>query len=98
MALKTGELLSQLEERCRGRGIKLIYADIQSEGGHCRLRDCWYVIINRRTAAATRARIINDALARIEAEASRPASAEAGTPGAPAREEAPALIKEEARP
>ena len=57
--------LEQLEQECHTRGVKLIYDDLRSEGGLCRLRGCYYLILNRRLASETRARIIADALARV---------------------------------
>ena len=57
--------LEQLEQECKERGVRLIYDDLRSEGGLCRLRGCYYVILNRRLAAETRTRIIADALARV---------------------------------
>lgn len=57
--------LEQLEQECHTRGVKLIYDDLRSEGGLCRLRGSFYLILNRRLAAETKARIIVDALARV---------------------------------
>jgi hypothetical protein len=57
--------LEQLEQECKERGIKLIYDDLRSEGGLCRLRGSYYVILNRRLASETKTRIIGDALARV---------------------------------
>ena len=57
--------LEQLEQECHTRGVKLIYDDLRSEGGLCRLRGCYYLILNRRLASETTARIIVDALARV---------------------------------
>ena len=56
--------LEQVEQECKERGVKLIYDDLRSEGGLCRLRDGYYLILNRRLAAETKTRIIVDALAR----------------------------------
>lgn len=57
--------LEQLERECKEQGIRLIYDDLRSEGGLCRLRGCYYVILNRRLASETRTRILVDALARV---------------------------------
>jgi hypothetical protein len=57
--------LEQLEQECKERGVKLIYDDLRSEGGLCRLRDGYYLILNRRLAAETKTRVIGDALARV---------------------------------
>jgi hypothetical protein len=57
--------LEQLEQECKERGVKLIYDDLRSEGGLCRLRGSYYVILNRRLASETKTRIIVDALARV---------------------------------
>jgi len=57
--------LEKLEQECHTRGVKLIYDDLRSEGGLCRLRGSFYLILNRRLASETRVRIIADALARI---------------------------------
>jgi hypothetical protein len=57
--------LEQLEQECHTRGVKLIYDDLRSEGGLCRLRGSFYLILNRRLASETKARIIADALVRV---------------------------------
>ena len=57
--------LEQLEQECHTRGVKLIYDDLRSEGGLCRLRGCYYLILNRRLASETKARIIGEALVRV---------------------------------
>jgi hypothetical protein len=94
--------LEQLEQECKERGIRLIYDDLRSEGGLCRLRGCYYVILNRRLAAETKTRIIIDALARVRdmTETRRAASErvpnvpEAGvsTPVTDASETAPSVV------
>ena len=63
--MNTKKRLEQLEQECHGRGVKLIYDDLRSDGGLCRLRDGYFLILNRRLAAETKARIIVDALARV---------------------------------
>ena len=57
--------LEQLEQECHTRGVRLIYDDLRTEGGLCRLRRCYYLILNRRLASKTKTRIIIDALARV---------------------------------
>ena len=94
--------LEQVEQECKERGVRLIYDDLRSEGGLCRLRGCYYVILNRRLAAETKTRIIVDALARVRdmAETRRAASdsvsnvPEAGvsTPVTDATEDAPPVV------
>jgi len=75
--------LEQVEQECKERGVRLIYDDLRSEGGLCRLRGCYYVILNRRLASETKTRIIVDALARVREMADvRPAVADQ-VPGAP---------------
>ena len=64
--------LEQLEQECHTRGVKLIYDDLRSEGGLCRLRGSFYLILNRRLASETRVRIIADALARIPERIGQP--------------------------
>jgi len=61
--------LEQLEQECHTRGVKLIYDDLRSEGGLCRLRGSFYLILNRRLAAETKARIIGDGLTRVQERA-----------------------------
>ena len=94
--------LEQLEQECKDCGVKLIYDDLRSEGGLCRLRDGYYLILNRRLASETRTRIIVDALARVRdmAETRRAASdrvpdipeAAVSTPVTDATETAPAVV------
>lgn len=65
MVVKAKDLLSHLEQACRDRGIRLLYDDLQTEGGHCRAHDTWFVIINRRASAETRVKLLSEALERI---------------------------------
>ena len=65
--------LEQLEQECHGRGVRLIYDDLRSEGGLCRLRGSYYLILNRRLASETKARIIVDALTRVPEQMPQPA-------------------------
>jgi hypothetical protein len=69
--VNTKKRLEQLEQECHGRGVKLIYDDLRSEGGLCRLRDGYFLILNRRLAAETKARIITDALTRVPGDWAR---------------------------
>ncbi len=69
---KAKQQLDQLEQECHTRGVKLIYDDLRSEGGLCRLRGCYYLILNRRLASETKARIIAAALARVEERIPQP--------------------------
>ena len=72
--------LEQLEQECHTRGVKLIYDDLRTEGGLCRLRGCFYLILNRRLASETRVRIIADALARVPERIPQPEPAEQVSP------------------
>jgi hypothetical protein len=63
--------LEGLEQACREQGVRLVYDEVQGEGGMCRLRDSYMIVINRRAAADTRVRIISDALERIGAARER---------------------------
>lgn len=81
MAVNNLDLLAELEERCRAQGIRLVYAELAGEGGLCRLHREYIIIINRRSSNPTRARIIADALARLETEtAASPLPAEPRLP------------------
>jgi hypothetical protein len=62
--VRASAVLAALEQSCQERGIKLIYDDLQSEGGLCRLRENYYIIINRRASTETRVRILRDSLGR----------------------------------
>lgn len=72
MADKSPGLPGRLEERCRERGVRVLYGELMGEGGLCRLRQQYLVVLNRRASAATRARIVTDALARLDAAAAPP--------------------------
>jgi hypothetical protein len=75
--------LDQVEQECKERGVRLIYDDLRSEGGLCRLRDGYYLILNRRLASENRTRIIVDALVRMrDMIETRPAVSDL-VPGAP---------------
>ena len=90
--------LEQVEHECKERGVKLIYDDLRSEGGLCRLRGSFYLILNRRLASETKVRIIVDALARVggctrmgtvpKTESARPEPAEPVSPA----ETAPVVV------
>lgn len=41
------EEIARLEEALKSYSIKIIYDTLHSEGGLCRLKDRYYVIINR---------------------------------------------------
>ena len=71
--MKASERLERLERLCVERGVKLVYDELQGEGGLCRLRDCWYLIINRRLSVETRVRVIHQALERVPQRAAGPA-------------------------
>jgi|UniRef100_A0A7V3PTL6 hypothetical protein len=59
-------VVKELEARCTELGLKVIYDDLRSEGGVCRVHNRWLVIINRRSSAATKIRILEQALRRVE--------------------------------
>jgi hypothetical protein len=63
MSVKKG--LEALEQQCRDAGVKLIYDDLRGEGGLCRLRDRFFLILNRRAAPETRVRLIAEGLAKL---------------------------------
>jgi hypothetical protein len=87
--------LEQLEQECHKRGVKLIYDDLRSEGGLCRLRGCYYLILNRRLASETKARIIADALERVQAMMeSRPVASEPVPSAAPEPTSEPVPVAE----
>ena len=83
--------LEQLERQCVDMDVKLYYDDLRSEGGLCRLRQTFYVVMNRRSSIETRIRIIEEALAKVpaamaQAMAARPVDTRTGAgPGAGAR-------------
>ena len=79
--MKAKEMLARLERSCEERGVKLAYDDLRGEGGMCRLRDEYRIIINRRASTETRVRLISEALERIPARTpASPAAAEAPVP------------------
>jgi hypothetical protein len=80
--VKTKEVLEGLERECSERGVKLVYDELQSEGGLCRLRDAYYIIINRRTSPETRIRMIRDGLEEIRRRESAAACSESVSAGA----------------
>ena len=67
MAMSAKQKLEQLELACRESGIRLMSDDLKSEGGFCRLRDSFYLVINRRASADTRMRLMADALNKVAA-------------------------------
>jgi hypothetical protein len=87
--------LEQVEQECKERGVRLIYDDLRSEGGLCRLRDGYYVILNRRLASETKTRIIVDALARVRDMAETRTAVSDRVPSVPvtdAAEPTPAMV------
>jgi len=73
-------LLEQLERACQEQGVKLVYGELRGEGGLCRLRTSYYIIINRRASTETRIRIIQQALERLKemVQGGEPAQSEIG--------------------
>lgn len=59
------QILAELEARCVEAGIKLIYDDLRGEGGLCRVRDRFWVIVNRRVSVVTKIRILNEVLKKV---------------------------------
>jgi hypothetical protein len=74
--------LEQLEQQCIDMEVKLCYDDLRSEGGLCRLRRTFYVIMNRRSSVETRIRILEDALARVPAAMAQAVVEETAAPRA----------------
>jgi hypothetical protein len=66
--------LARLEAECRQRGVKLVYDDLRGEGGLCRVRKSFYIIVNRRAATETRIRIVTAALGKLPVEQAAPAA------------------------
>ena len=84
--------LEQLEQECHTRGVKLIYDDLRSEGGLCRLRGSFYLILNRRLASETKVRIILGALARVPERGDMTETAEVSDRVPSAAETAPVVV------
>ncbi len=80
MAITKSKRLEQLEQECRERGVTVIYDDLRSEGGLCRLRGSFFLILNRRLAPETKARVITDALVRMQAMAENRPEAQRDVP------------------
>ena len=86
--------LEQLEQQCIDMEVKLYYDDLRSEGGLCRLRRTFYVVINRRSSIETRIRILEDALARVPAAMAQ-AVADAAPVPETVEQPAPPLVYDE---
>ncbi len=56
------KVATELNTRCQELGIRVIYDDLYGEGGVCRLRDKYLVIINRRASLQTKIRLLEQAL------------------------------------
>ncbi len=76
--MKAKQVLKRLEQTCQERGVKLVYDELQSEGGLCRMRDKYYIIVNRRASTETRVRILQSALARVPIRVDVPRPARKG--------------------
>jgi len=87
--------LEQFEQECHTRGVTLIYDDLRGEGGLCRLRESYWLILNRRLAPETKVRIIADALARVPTRAEPPEPAEPDSVATPIVEDYPSPGYEE---
>ena len=73
--MSASQTLAQLERQCRELGVRLIYDELRGEGGLCRLRDSYIVVINRRAAVETRVKLLSEALLAVE---QRPIVADSG--------------------
>lgn len=62
--------LTQLEAECRQKKVRLVYDDLRGEGGLCRVRSEFYVIVNRRLSPERRVRLIRSCLERLRREQS----------------------------
>ncbi len=60
------QVLFELEQRCAELGLKVIYDDLHGEGGMCRLRNQYLVIINRRAGVPTKIRMLEQALKKFQ--------------------------------
>jgi hypothetical protein len=56
------EQLEKLEETLRNQSIKIIYDTLYSEGGFCRVKDRYYVIINRRLSLEEKVELLSKSL------------------------------------
>jgi hypothetical protein len=65
-------VVRELEARCAELGLKVIYDDLRGEGGVCRVHNRLLVIINRRCSAATKIRILEQALRRAGQQLTAP--------------------------
>lgn len=59
-------VVKELEVKCAELGLKVIYDDLRSEGGVCRVHNRFMVIINRRCSAATKVKILQQAIQRVK--------------------------------
>ncbi|GEM_PF-1586840 len=56
------KVAAELNSRCQELGLRVIYDDLYGEGGICRLRDKYLVIINQRASIQTKIRLLEQAL------------------------------------
>ncbi|MEO0093569.1 MAG: hypothetical protein ABIK67_04865 [candidate division WOR-3 bacterium] len=59
------ELLTHLESVAKQLGIKVIYDDLRSEGGFCRCKDRYFLILNTRLSASQKINLIVAGLAKL---------------------------------
>lgn len=59
------ELLTHLEAVAKQVGVKVIYDDLRSEGGFCRCKDRYFLILNTRLSASQKINIIVAGLAQL---------------------------------
>lgn len=64
--------LAELEARCQELGIRVVYDDLRGEGGLCRVREQFWLIVNRRVSVATKIRLLNEALQKVGGQTSSP--------------------------
>ncbi len=60
------QVVKELEAKCAQLGVRVIYDELRSEGGVCRVKGAILIIINRRASLPTRIRILSEALKVIE--------------------------------
>jgi hypothetical protein len=65
--MSTKNTLDALEQACKDLKVRLVYDELKGEGGLCRLRDSWHLILNRRLSVESRIRLIREALAQVSA-------------------------------
>lgn len=65
------EQIEKLEQELKAHSVKIIYDTLYTEGGLCRVKDRYYVIINRRLTIEEKIELLEKSLLELTEKSSK---------------------------